>query len=47
MNRADHVGTREYEQLVAALLAPEVLRGKVVLLHTGAHRAVIDEHAPL
>ncbi len=46
MNPADHLRPRQRQQLVAPLLAPEILRGKVVLLHIRAHRAVIDQHAP-
>ena len=33
MNPADHLRPRQRQQLVAPLLAPEILRGKVVLLH--------------
>ena len=43
---ADDIGTREHQQLVATLFAPEILGGEVAILQIAAHRAVIDQHAP-
>ena len=45
VNRADDVGPREHEQLIAALLAPKILGCQIALLHIGAQRAVEDQHA--
>jgi hypothetical protein len=47
VNGADHLRPREHQQLVAPLMAPEILRREVVLLQIGAHRAVVNQHAPL
>jgi hypothetical protein len=47
MNGANHIRPRERQHLVAALLALEILRGKIQVLQTGAHGAVINQHAPL
>ena len=45
VDRADHVRPGDVEDLVAALVALEVVEGQVVLLQHRAHRAVGDDDA--
>ena len=46
MDAADDVGPRDVEDLVAALVALEVVEAQIVRLEHGAHRAV-GNHDPL
>jgi len=45
VNIADNVGPAQDEQLVATLLAPEIIGRRVAELNIGPHRAVIHHDA--
>ena len=40
---ADNVGTAQYQDFAAVLLAPVIVKGGVARLDVGPHRAVVDD----